>query len=399
MIQAVWLKGRNNVAIIRCVGLLAICNLLITPAIVRAQDPIIDDNIPFRFDGGNASKRWYQVGPLEFPPPKSEHREWACLSRIDAIDRCGEYRSEERDRMLDFTLLPYASVFYRGAPAALGDIPAGTFAEIQTYVDNDGRLHNRIFKIRDSFTVSQQAGIVYRVDSIKGKLFTVSPQWSTPTADGQAPGKVLGEEFDKIELAYGDGTQFYQGRSLAMPSDMQVGQLIRYNFIRRFWPGPPVWTHCREIWLDQESQELATTLQVKKYREYLKHRGLPARIDAANDQENTFTVSVIDSHAPDFLEELANAKMVRTAIAEENLRTYEPAGGQGGPDVVDCTVVSTRQIPMGQGGSGLEVTLKTRFLLDGLRGGRYVRLFPEHWHVGLLPIEERLPKEFHSKLR
>jgi len=122
-------------------------------------------------------------------------------------------------------------------------------------------------------------------------------------------------------------------------------------------------------------------------------------LDSVSDADSKITLSIFDLHADDFVQEVVTAKRMRVAIAEESLRTYEPAGGQGGPDTIDCTVVEASQVTMGRGGAGWQLMLSAKVLLDGLRKGRYVRLFPESWPVSILPIEERLPREFHSKLR
>src|SRR5438067_340295 len=101
---------------------------LLAASPLRAEEPA------FRTDGDDEKLPWYQLKAGEFPPPGSAHAISGELIRVDHInrtgairmDRTGAQRTDEYDQALSFTLLPYASLGYHGAPAELRDIPLGT---------------------------------------------------------------------------------------------------------------------------------------------------------------------------------------------------------------------------------------------------------------------------------
>ncbi len=75
---------------------------------------------------------WYRLIKGEFPPEGSAHAVSGELIRIDHLERRFQIRVDRNDRQdrsvwdlpLDATMLPYGSIHYRGAPAALQDIPS-----------------------------------------------------------------------------------------------------------------------------------------------------------------------------------------------------------------------------------------------------------------------------------
>ncbi len=77
---------------------------------------------------------WYQLVEGQFPPEGSAHAVTGELVHVEHLDRRFQIRvdrndSQERgiwDLPLDATMLPYGSIYYQGAPAALQDIPLGT---------------------------------------------------------------------------------------------------------------------------------------------------------------------------------------------------------------------------------------------------------------------------------
>ena len=89
----------------------------------------------FRTDGHpDKSLPWYQIVDGKFPPENSAHAISGELIRNDHLERRFYLRvdrddSQDRgvwDLPVDATMLPYGSIYYHGAPAALQDIPLGT---------------------------------------------------------------------------------------------------------------------------------------------------------------------------------------------------------------------------------------------------------------------------------
>ena len=90
--------------------------------------------------------------------------------------------------------------------------------------------------------------------------------------------------------------------------------------------------------------------------------------------------------------ELQTSKRAHLAVGFDNLMTCEPAGGQGGPDTMQSDVVSVTTVPTLPGCSGVQVVLKPRFLLEGFRPTRIVRVCPEGggFQFAVVPPEERV---------
>ena len=84
----------------------------------------------------------YQLKPAVFPPAGTSHAIAGELIALDHVNRTGTLRPDRTDAQrrgdwdlpLHFTLLPYGSLRYHGAPAALKDIPLGTHLHGEFYV-------------------------------------------------------------------------------------------------------------------------------------------------------------------------------------------------------------------------------------------------------------------------
>lgn len=365
--------------------------LALAIGIVAAGSPAGGDGPPapkkYRTDGGDESLPWYRPRPLEFPPPDSAHREWATLVAVDPILRTGRYRLEREgehwNQVLPFALLPYATVRYLGAPAAVGDIPPGTRVRLELYQDPDGKF-TRVLGVRDHASVMADDGVTYkvtRVDPGAGR-FSVEPAGK----DGPAPAG-----WTKLELRYTDQTRWWKGQRIATASDLTVGQTVRANMLRQWSGGPPDVNWCTGVWLDAESRAVAADLQARGFRAYLKARGLPARVDRVDHPKMKVFATLLATGDDTPAKDLKAGATVRIAAADEALRTYEPAGGQGGPDAVTAVLRAADAVPSEPGSGGMRVTLECPLLYDGFRPGRFVRLYPDGWNIPILPVEERLP--------
>jgi len=78
--------------------------------------------------------KWFQPVDGEFPPEDSAHAISGELIHVNHLERRLQMRVDRNDSQdasvldlpLDATMLPYGSIWYHGAPAALQDIPLGT---------------------------------------------------------------------------------------------------------------------------------------------------------------------------------------------------------------------------------------------------------------------------------
>ena len=349
------------------------------------------------------------VPPTPFPSVGSEERYWASLVSLDPLNRKGLLRHEGRDRMLEFTLLPYASLYYRGAPAALGDFPEGTMVEVWAYGDPTTQTPKHILRLSDDFSVNSFAQQAYRVDAIdQGKrTFTAT----IVTAPRDTPAKfVLGQpttspptlkaDEAKVVFQFNDQTRWYRGKSLSDPSELAVGQVIKTNFIRKFNNDPPLITRCKEVWLDLESQDLATALQLKSFINYTRDRGFPLRVDTIDNTKKILTATLLETGLPNVWKDWKVGPGNDLSPAAASLRMWEPNGGQGGPDrIMNVTITAIEEVPVGYGQGGAKLTMTVPYLLEAFRTGYILKLYANGMYCPCLPIEERLPKEFDPFLR
>jgi hypothetical protein len=353
------------------------------------------------------NEQW--VPPTAFPEVGSEQRLWACLVSLDPINRTGVLRLEDRDRLLDFSLLPAAAVFYRAAPAALGDIPPGTMVQIWGYGDRETQLPRNVLRMSDAASVQAFSGLAYRVDQIdtSRKTFTAtlveSPRSAPlPYAPVQhdMPQKVTGESSDTVTFSFNDQTDWYLGDRLAEAGDVAVGQQLRLNFIRKFYEGPPLITRCTEVWLDAESQDLAARKQYAAFLSFTRDRGFPLRVDAADDARKRVTVTLLETGLNDIFKEWQVGQVHDFSASTTQLRMWEPSGGQATPDrMFGVKLTELEELPIGYGCGGLRMTFTVPLLYEAYRAGTIIKLYPSGHPVPILPIEERLPKEFDTFLR
>src|SRR5215217_7747372 len=108
----------------------------------------------------------FKLAPGEFPPEGTSHAIAGELIALDHVNRAGTLRPDRTDAQrrgdwdlpLDFTMLPYGSIRYVGAPATLKDIPIGTHLHGQFYASElpaskekraDDAKYNRALRLED----------------------------------------------------------------------------------------------------------------------------------------------------------------------------------------------------------------------------------------------------------
>src|SRR3954463_8108956 len=113
----------------------------------------------------------FALQPGEFPPEGSAHYLAGEMIQMDHVNRTGTLRPDRRndqrtddyDRPMPFTLLPYGSMRYQGAPAELRDIPIGTplhglfYFEPEAGKDGKGAF-TQAFRLEDDFSYGQRIG-------------------------------------------------------------------------------------------------------------------------------------------------------------------------------------------------------------------------------------------------
>jgi len=365
------------------------CLLLAGALAAFAQEKPPAPTAAFRTDGGDEKLPWHEIKPGEFPPEGSSHYIAGELIGLDHINRTGTLRPDRRtdqrtddyDRPLPFTLLPYASMRYHGAPAELRDLPIGThlhgawYFEAKAGKDKKGAF-TQIFRLEDDFSFHERQQRTWRVDAVqldKGTL-TVTGQTG---AENKPDEKSL---IYKITPA----TRVWKGTGFGKLEDLAPGQAVLINITVATLKGPG---RCTDIWLDPESRKLATAHQLEVHRLHQKSRGIPGWVNAVDDAQNTVTVTLFGGSDPKLLEEMKKGSGVHTAVAEASLRSYDQSS-----DALTATVSEVNAVPLVPGSSGVQLVFKPEIMLEGFRPGRFLRLISQSWRIDDLPYEERLYK-------
>ncbi len=283
----------------RCSSLLLLMSLTCSAAIA-ADSPSTPDKVPYRTESGNQQLPWYQLKPGEFPPVGSEHRVAGELVEADFIHRAGQFRTDGTGVLVNFKLLPCATVRYCKTEVDLRDVPLGTPLIFCLYQDPKG-----------AFT---------QVAAIEEK-----------PGGGDAPPEKT-EPLRKGHIA------FLKMRGLP-------------------------------AWIEQvEGKKLTVTLF-----------GDPASLEAMLKDEGIVPAQWASEH-----------RRIGAAVANNDLRTYNPPVDQIGSDVLSFERVPTDRF----GCSGLRWTIQPSLLLEGYRKGHVVRLFAHpSWKIDDMPFGERLYNE------
>jgi hypothetical protein len=355
----------------------------------------------------------FQLKAGEFPPEGSAHYMAGELIALDHINRTGVLRPDRTDAQrrgdwdlpLPFTLLPYGSLSYHGAPAELRDIPIGTHLHGQFYVgekpardEKVGRvagdaIYNRVLRLEDDFSYDgheQRSWKVEAVDLAKGTLTVMG------SAGGKAdPKSTIFQIFP--------GTRVWKGGGSGTLADLKPEQALTCNLTYCTLKGPG---RCTDIWLDDQSRAIATANQLEVHRQFIREHGLAGFVDSVDNEQGTMTVTLFAGFDPKLVDDFPSAAAISAAakappfvpgpglvdpiaitaaVAEDNLRTWDQINDRKAGPMIEQ--IQTTPAP---GNSGIQIKLKPQILLEGFRPKRIVRLWCSAWKVDDLPREERL---------
>ena len=141
-----------------------------------------------------------------------------------------------------------------------------------------------------------------------------------------------------------------------------------------------------------------TEQQRNKHTAFLKQRGLPALIERVEGRKLIVTfLGDPEGLQALFRDEKINPeqwagqhRQVKVAVANDELRTYNPPVDNKSATVLQCRHVATE----GYGCSGMQWTIEPSLLLEGFRKGHIVRIFANGaWPVEDMPFGETLYTE------
>ena len=358
---------------------------------------------------------WYQLVDGEFPPEGSAHAVSGELIQVDHLERRFQIRVDRNDSQqagfhdlpLEAGLLPYGSVWYHGAPAALQDVPLGTHLHGLFYLaapddqtplpetSNNRRSpeweFRRCLRLEDDFTFHSKQRQLWKIESVdldKKKLSATLMENDQPVGDGKA----------KLFDLQGS-TRVFQGNGFSTLKSLQAGQTVLFNLTWATLYGPG---RITAIWLDEESRSLATEHQREVHRTHIRERGLAGYVTAVNDRKQIVTITFFDGVDPQLFAELKGineepqgwpfsfpeddpkAPKGGIAVSRECLMTYDPVNDRKGGNIIEFG-----KVPVAPGCSGVQIKVKCGMLLEGYRPKRVVRFYPATWKVEALPQEER----------
>ena len=335
------------------------------------------NQFPFRTDFGNAHLPWYALQPGELPPLLSAHRVSGELVKVDAARRSGQFRTDCTGELVDFALLPFASVLALNAEADLGDLAPGTRCQFFLHPDEKGAF-TKVSVITDEFTRLADEKITYRVEAAQpgqGKLFVA---WKIPEIENELSHMEQPPDLGRGELTTDATTRVWKGDQPAKLGDIAVGDELLVNLMGRTATSRG---HCTEIWIGPETHKTATTQQRAKHDALLKERGLPAWIERVDGKKIVLTL--INGPRRDEFKKLFDdnfkpGQEIKFAPADETLNATAAA--------LPARLTDNQNIPLvTYGCSGTRIVIEPSVPLEGARKGGTLRLFAPGWPVTAAP--------------
>jgi hypothetical protein len=375
----------------------------------------------------NAPPEWYQLIEGQFPPEGSAHAVSGELVRMDHLERRFQIRVDRNDSQdrgvwdlpLDAGMLPYGSIWYHGAPAALQDIPLGTHLHGLFYLaDPTDKTpppdtafkrktpefdFRRCFRIEDDFTYHQRQRQLWKIDSVDlaTMKLTASLQSGAGSAGGVEKGSSGGSKNATTSAHHAPktfdllgSTRIFKGNAFADLKALQPGQNVLFNltWVTLYGPG-----RITDVWLEEPARNLATAQQLERHRIHTRERGLPGWVTAVEDEPQFVTITFFGNVDPKLFEELTikdpNAPPPRDgspppveprgglAVARDSLMTYDPVNDRKTGGILDV-----KTIPVEPGSSAVQIKLKMDMMLEGYRPKRVVRFYPPISGAGVAPL-------------
>ena len=358
----------------------------------------------------------FRPKPGEFPPLAEAKFYRGELVFVDHVNRRGSLRLHvdghfDEGRLHHFAMLPYGMISYRGAPAALRDVPLGTILYGRFYLPPDpktsvvpevggGHLtqprENHALLLEDGPSLCLREGKSWKLKEIE---LEGAEGHLTVTLDRRDGGEGLGGEH---KVTIDRSTRIWRGREL-----LGLEQLIEEGT----WPaegkksfdGKPLqlaltWHpeylyqrfHVADLWLDEAAMKVARERQAQLHIRHVRYRWMPARVDAVEHGEfgkGSITATLYGGMEESLYADFKPETGGQMAAAEETLRTWwQEHDGMDGKIVAVSKAAEMPEF----GSSGIQIKFEVPLILEGFRPGRTVRIRPHNWPRVKPPVEERI---------
>ena len=366
--------------------------------------------------GRTSADKPFRPEPGKFPPLAKAKSYRGELVFVDHVNRRGSLRLHVDDHFQDgrlhhFAMLPYGMINYRGAPAALRDIPLGTVLYGRFYLPPDPKTsavpevtgkhvtqprENHATLLEDGPSLCLREGKTWKATEvgIKG-----SEGHLLVTLDRKEGGEGLGGAH-KVTI---DGsTRIWRGRELlgldelvaegTWPAKGQKRFDAQSVYLGLTWHPRYLYQqfHAADIWLDEGAMKVAAERQRQRHIRHIRTRWMPARIDDAEHGKfgrATLTATLFGGMDHSLYADFKPGVSGKMAAAENTLRTWWPDhDGMDGK----ITAVSILSGEPEFGSSGIHIQFEVPLVLEGFRPGRIVRIRPQNWPNVKPPVEERV---------
>ena len=177
-------------------------------------------------------------------------------------------------------------------------------------------------------------------------------------------------------------TRVWKGTGFGVLSDLETGQTVLLNLTVCTLKGPG---RCTDIWLNEESRQVAIDHQLAVHRVYAREHGLAGWVDEVDNQNRIVSITFFAGFDSTLKAEFHKDHYVAISVAESNLGTHDQIN-----DSARGPIVEVQESEPTPGNSGLRVRIQPSLLLEGFRPKRYVRVFGNGWPIDDLPREERM---------
>ncbi len=431
----------RSVLVIALAASLAACAATAADPLQAAPPPDPQVPRPHEFPSAEAGK--YLAGELVMSDP---------INRRGSLRLDGDRIEDKYDKgaILPFALLPYGEVWYHGAPADLCDIPFGTHlhglcylppaGEEKTLTAPDCPLHyvpkqNHVLLLEDDPSFHARRGRAWKIGKIILKYDSSSPYYP-PIRDKKVDGVVPPGDWRKTPCSGTlEATVVPLGKGVAglpQAATFTVPQQLTIDRSTRLWRGRESigwedlapenewksvdqgtkelapddmvvqialgwhdnWQqlsfHVADIWLDEESRQVAAERQRQRHIRRERNYWLPGWVDHVDHKQNIVTVTLFggrDRSRFDAVRAMGRpGGGISIEAATKTLRTWHVNyGGHANGGVVE--VKDLPDPPVGSG--GLQVRVRVGVLQEGFRPGRIVRLAPNSFGNPWPPPEWR----------
>ena len=369
----------------------------------------------------------YRPEAGKFPELAKAHTYRGELVFVDHVNRRGSLRVLgvgvfRRNDPHPFAMLPYGMVRYHGAPAELRDIPLGTILHVTAYLPPDPKLssvpvlpvdskdrdanhyrgigvfpaENHVLLLEDEPSYCLRMGLSWKLKGIELEkpgtpiLATLEPKQGSDTKPAEQ------------KLTFDNATRIWRGREALSVADLIAegkksldGQPLDLGLTWKPCPdGIFLRLHISDIWLDDAALQRAAQNQTETHKAFIRSRWMPAHVD--NVDYGKFgrakvTVTLFGGMDPSLYADFQKGNPALINAAENTLKH---AGGHYGPAHMASKgpIAEVTKLPgdAPMGSSGIQVTMETDLIIEGIRPGKVVRIRAAVWPAVDLPREEYL---------